>query len=64
FFVHYSYGGKDMISGKEYTLLKIFSSDFEYHIPAYQRPYAWTTEEASTLFNDLYEFYTAANYVV
>ena len=52
------------IKGNEYTLSKIFSSDFEYHIPAYQRPYAWTTEEASTLFNDLYEFYTAANYVV
>lgn len=45
------------ISGKEYPLLKIFSSDFEYHIPAYQRPYAWTTEETGILFDDLYEFY-------
>ena len=45
------------ITGKEYPLLKIFSSDFEYHIPAYQRPYAWTTEEAGILFDDLYEFY-------
>lgn len=35
------------INGHEYQLLKIFSSDFEYHIPAYQRPYAWTTEETN-----------------
>lgn len=45
------------ITGKEYPLLKIFSSDFEYHIPAYQRPYAWTEEETGTLFDDLYDFY-------
>ena len=45
------------INGHEYQLLKIFSSDFEYHIPAYQRPYAWTEEETNTLFDDLYGFY-------
>ena len=45
------------INGHEYQLLKIFSSDFEYHIPAYQRPYAWTTEETNTLFDDLYGLY-------
>lgn len=45
------------INGHEYQLLKIFSSDFEYHIPAYQRPYAWTEEETDTLFDDLYGFY-------
>ena len=45
------------ITGKEYPLLKIFSSDFEYFIPAYQRPYAWTTGEAGVLFDDLYDFY-------
>ena len=49
------------INGHEYQLLKIFSSDFEYHIPAYQRPYAWTTEEANTLFDDLYSFFTSEN---
>lgn len=38
-------------------MLKIFSSDFEYHIPAYQRPYAWTEEETGTLFDDLNDFY-------
>ena len=45
------------ITGKEYSLLKIFGSDFEYHIPAYQRPYAWTSEETGTLFDDLFEFF-------
>ena len=47
------------ITGHEYPLLKILSSDFEYHIPAYQRPYAWTTEETNTLFDDLYGFFTS-----
>ena len=45
------------ISGAEYPLAKIFSSDFEYVIPSYQRPYAWTVDEASELFDDLYDFY-------
>lgn len=45
------------ITGKEYPLRKIFSSDFDFHIPAYQRPYAWTKEEAATMFDDLYDFY-------
>jgi hypothetical protein len=44
------------ITGKEYPLSKIFSSDFSYVIPPYQRPYAWTTEEAGILFDDLYDF--------
>lgn len=46
-----------MISGAEYPISEIFSSNFEYHIPLYQRPYAWTEEEASALFDDLYEFF-------
>lgn len=45
------------IIGAEYPLAKIFSSDFEYVIPSYQRPYAWTVDEASELFDDLYAFY-------
>lgn len=45
------------ISGSEYSLAKIFSSDFEYHIPSYQRPYAWTMNESSELFDDLYDFF-------
>ena len=45
------------ISGKEYQISQIFSSAFDFHIPSYPRPYAWGTEEASTLFEDLYGFY-------
>lgn len=45
------------ISGSEYPLSKIFSSDFDYEIPSYQRPYAWTVDQASELFDDLYDFY-------
>lgn len=46
------------ITGAEYPLSKIFSSDFDYEIPPYQRPYAWTTEQAGELFDDLYDFYS------
>jgi len=46
------------ISGAEYPLAKIFSSDFDYVIPSYQRPYAWTPVQAGELFSDLYDFYT------
>ncbi|AIA72446.1 conserved hypothetical protein [Pectobacterium atrosepticum SCRI1043] len=45
------------ITGAEYSLSKIFSSDFDYEIPPYQRPYAWTPEEAGELFDDLNDFY-------
>ena len=45
------------IKGAEYPLSKIFSSDFDYEIPSFQRPYAWTEEEAGDLFDDLYDFY-------
>jgi uncharacterized protein with ParB-like and HNH nuclease domain len=45
------------ISGAEYPLSKIFSSDFDYVIPSYQRPYAWTVDETSELCDDLYDFY-------
>lgn len=45
------------ISGAEYPLAKIFSSDFDYVIPTYQRPYAWTTVHAGELFSDLYDFF-------
>jgi hypothetical protein len=45
------------ITGAEFPLAKVFSSDFDYAIPPYQRPYAWTVDEASELFDDLYDFY-------
>lgn len=45
------------ITGAEYPLSKIFSSDFDYVVPSYQRPYAWTIDQASELFDDLYTFF-------
>ena len=44
------------ITGAEYAIKKIFSDDFDFLIPPYQRPYAWTTEEAGELFDDLQQF--------
>lgn len=46
------------ITGKEYPLKTVFSEKFEYFIPNYQRPYAWTSEETEILFDNLYSFYT------
>lgn len=43
---------KDLDAG-EYPLRKIFSSDFEFAIPDYQRPYSWGTEQALQLLDDL-----------
>lgn len=37
----------------EFPLRKIFSSDFEFRIPDYQRPYSWGTEQALQLLDDL-----------
>ena len=45
------------IHAKEYPLAKIFSPEFEYFIPYYQRPYAWKEEQAEVLFDDLFDFY-------
>ncbi len=41
------------IRGSEYPIKKIFSDDFVFTIPRYQRAYAWTTEESEELFQDL-----------
>lgn len=48
---------KTTISGKSYSLVDIFNSKFDFEIPAYQRPYAWTTEQSGELFDDLYDFF-------
>jgi hypothetical protein len=45
------------IRGEEKALAKVFSSDYDFHIPEYQRPYAWTGEHASELFSDLWSFH-------
>lgn len=43
----------------EQPIAKVFSDDYVFRIPAYQRPYAWTTEEARELFDDLLSFMRA-----
>lgn len=41
------------LKAHEHPLKKIFSSDFDFVIPHYQRPYAWGTEQALQLLDDL-----------
>ncbi len=41
------------IHATEYPIYKVFSNDFLFRIPLYQRPYAWTTEQAGELLADL-----------
>ena len=42
-----------IITAKEQNLVKVFSDDYFFDIPLYQRPYAWTTEEVDELLDDL-----------
>ena len=44
---------KHTIEAKEQQLKRIFSDEFLFEIPAYQRPYAWGTEQTSELLDDL-----------
>jgi uncharacterized protein with ParB-like and HNH nuclease domain len=44
------------IHATEKALCKVFCNDFAFSIPAYQRPYAWTREQASELLTDLLSF--------
>lgn len=44
------------IHGAEFPIRKIFSNDFNFRIPSYQRPYSWTTEQAGELIVDLISF--------
>jgi uncharacterized protein with ParB-like and HNH nuclease domain len=41
------------IQATEYPLQRVFSKDFAFTIPLYQRPYAWTNEQAGELLKDL-----------
>ena len=45
-----------MIHATEKPLFRIFSNDFVFLIPPYQRPYAWTRDQASELLTDLLAF--------
>lgn len=44
------------IHATEKPLLKVFSNDFAFLIPAYQRPYAWGKDQATELLTDLLSF--------
>src|SRR5439155_16955090 len=41
------------IHGSEHPIKKIFSDDFVFTIPLYQRAYSWTTEQSEELLQDL-----------
>lgn len=43
----------ETIEAKELDLSRIFSNDYRFEIPDYQRPYAWTTEQVDELLDDL-----------
>ena len=43
------------LSAHEYPLRKVFSSDYEFHIPEYQRPYRWGVDHVLQLLSDLEE---------
>lgn len=49
------------IHGTEHSILKVFSNQFIFTIPNFQRPYAWTTEQASELIEDLLAFMGEGN---
>lgn len=41
------------LEAQDKLIQEIFEGDYIFEIPDYQRPYAWTTEEAGELFDDL-----------
>ncbi|MGY4099563.1 DUF262 domain-containing protein [Nocardia sp. R16R-3T] len=43
------------LTAHEHPLCKVFSSDYEFTIPSYQRPYRWGTDQALQLLDDLEE---------
>ena len=42
----------ETIEAKELQLVSIFSDNYRFEIPDYQRPYAWTTEQTGALLDD------------
>lgn len=44
------------LSAQEMPLYKVFSDDYLFTIPAVQRPYSWTTDQAGELLDDLLQF--------
>ena len=43
----------ETIKATELPIVGIFNNDYRFEIPDYQRPYAWTTEQAGELLDDL-----------
>lgn len=43
------------IKAAEKNLARIFNDDYLFHIPPYQRPYAWTKDETIELFDDIWD---------
>ena len=43
----------EIIKASERNLNSVFSDDYLFEIPLYQRPYAWTTEQVDELLDDL-----------
>lgn len=44
---------QSIFEAKEIALDKLFSNDYVFTVPLYQRPYSWTEEEVQALLNDL-----------
>ncbi len=44
------------IRGEQYPIGDLFDDRFVFFVPPYQRPYAWTTEQAGELLDDLLTF--------
>ncbi|MEO8746676.1 MAG: DUF4268 domain-containing protein [Rhodanobacter sp.] len=49
------------LSAKEQSLSKIFSEDYVFTIPSYQRPYSWGIDQARELLEDLLAFMQVGN---
>ncbi|MGB3460786.1 MAG: DUF4268 domain-containing protein [Rhodanobacter lindaniclasticus] len=47
------------LSAKEQSLSKIFSDDYVFTIPSYQRPYSWGIDQARELLEDLLDYMQA-----
>ena len=43
------------IQAKEHQIKDVFSNEYAFSIPPYQRPYSWGVDQAEALFDDLVE---------
>ncbi len=51
----------ETIEAKECILGKLFSTEFLFEIPLYQRPFSWSTENFEQLFDDIYEAFSGSS---